>query len=643
MNRIIFFSKEDGAFVTFLKNIDNYLKNIYPKVESFLINDILELDHIYKYFENGFRPNEWTTEDDEKSILLLKSFKKNIRIFFDTLTSSTLISSLGDVEHHYTQSYLLLINNFGLYKKIESNEFILLLQNKKLHIRELLACKNFAAFFENEIRQHFISNNKLVEILLDYYEKNNDGIVKELFFPKSLTVEDREFLVNEYLDNPSANLNHVRLIVKNKDSEFLYFSDKTRLKAKKLAEKLNNDILENGHIFTIKKSICLTEDQDEIKKIKFENDTQIISYNRNKLIKEKDYLSLINLFKSPFDLIDFQGCIDLVPRQCAIESLETIFVRSKHEYHITNEFRSKSYDGYMHLEVFKIIIEDLDLRVEDLIEKFVNVYLNSEFSVNKLKIFLPSKNTNYLEKVRAIAPEFESLFKQYKLYVENNIIDDELMQISTKTTKLNNIPSLLEKKYLYPIGEEYNKLESIFFKNTSPLFDYSKYGEKYSNFYHLLLFEKLNYNDYAEEYEKKYLDHFIDENYLQLDHNNDIEIVNPYLLSMIAHLHKFDVISYWHFPLRFRVILDLMEENKMVESSNSLLTKAEQNYFDYYLNNRFSNGQWLRNKYVHATNTTNETGQERDYKLLLKLIIFLILKIEDDLLLNKSRNQLKEN
>ena len=217
MNRIIFFSKEDGAFVTLLKNIDNYIKNIYPNVESFLINDILELDHICKYFENGFRPNEWITEDDEKTFLLLKSFKKNIRNFFDTLTSTTLISSLSDVEHHYTQSYLLLINNFGLYKKIESNEFKLLLQNKKLRIRELLTCKNFVAFFENELRQHFISNNKLIEVLLDYYEKSNDGNVKELFFPKSLTLKDREFLVNEYLDNPLANLNHIRLIVKNKD------------------------------------------------------------------------------------------------------------------------------------------------------------------------------------------------------------------------------------------------------------------------------------------------------------------------------------------------------------------------------------------------------------------------------------------
>ncbi|WP_299179451.1 hypothetical protein [uncultured Chryseobacterium sp.] len=642
MNRIIFFSKEDGAFVTFLKNIDNYIKNIYPNVESFLINDILELDHICKYFENGFRPNEWIAEDDEKNLLLVKSFKKSIRIFFDTLTSTSLISSLSDVEHHYTQSYLLLINNFGLYKKIESNEFKLLLQNKKLRIRELLACKNFVAFFENEIRQHFISNNKLVEILLDYYEKNNDNNVKELFFPKSLTLKDREYLVNEYLDNPSANLNYVRLIVKNKDSEFLYFSDKTRLKAKKLAEKLNNDILKNGYIHTIRKSIHLTEDQDEIKKVKLENDTQIISYNRNKLTKNKDYLSLINLFKSPFDLIDFQGCIDLVPRQCAIGPLETIFMRSKNEYHITNEFRSKSYNGYMHMEIFKIIIEDLGLRVEDLIEKFVNVYLNSEFSVNEFNIFLPSKNTNYLEKVRAIAPEFESLFKQYKLFVENNIIDQELMQISTKTTKFNNIPSLLEKKYLYPIGEEYNKIVSIFFKNTSPLFNYSKYGEKYSNFYHLLLFEKVSYHEH-NEYERKYLDHFINENYIQLDHNNNIEIVNPYLLSMIGHLHKFDVISYWHFPLRYRVILDAMEENKMVESSSSLLTKAEQSYFDYYLNNRFSNGQWLRNKYVHATNTTNEKIQESDYKILLKLLIFLVLKIEDDLSLSKISNQFKED
>ena len=74
----------------------------------------------------------------------------------------------------------------------------------------------------------------------------------------------------------------------------------------------------------------------------------------------------------------------------------------------------------------------------------------------------------------------------------------------------------------------------------------------------------------------------------------------------------------------------------MIKFSDKLFTVAEQEYFDYYLNNRFSNGLWLRNKYVHATNSHDNAEQERDYKILLKLMVLLILKIDDDLVIARS-------
>ena len=96
-------------------------------------------------------------------------------------------------------------------------------------------------------------------------------------------------------------------------------------------------------------------------------------------------------------------------------------------------------------------------------------------------------------------------------------------------------------------------------------------------------------------------------------------------------MRKFEVISYWHYPKIIRDEIDIMAESKIVKFSNKLFTKAENEYFDFYLNNRYSNGLWLRNKYVHATNSHDEVEQESDYKILLKLFVLLVLKIEDDL------------
>ena len=63
-------------------------------------------------------------------------------------------------------------------------------------------------------------------------------------------------------------------------------------------------------------------------------------------------------------------------------------------------------------------------------------------------------------------PEFESLLDQYKLYVEDDFVDFELKNVSTKSTKISNIPSLLDRKYVYPVNEtEYQKLSYNFFNN----------------------------------------------------------------------------------------------------------------------------------------------------------------------------------
>jgi hypothetical protein len=101
--------------------------------------------------------------------------------------------------------------------------------------------------------------------------------------------------------------------------------------------------------------------------------------------------------------------------------------------------------------------------------------------------------------------------------------------------------------------------------------------------------------------------------------------------TVIGYLRNFEVMSYWHYPKIIRDEIDVMAESNIIKFSNKLFTKAEQEYFDFYLNNRYSNGFWLRNKYVHATNSHDESEQESDYKILLRLFVLLVLKIEDDL------------
>lgn len=638
MDRIVFFSMEDLASYHMMGKIDKFFKQKANEniIES--INDILERHHIIEYLDNGFTHQDWSIEELELYRSYSKDFKKDLSKYFRDLSANAILSFYDDIYYDYLDTFWQQINKHGTYSNISGAELDLIFKKKNFSINEILYCKNLVNHFDEQISEYILLNPHYAEVLLDYFEASHDKSKKDKFFPNSLTLEKREELISRYLDSEDTNLNYIRLIVKNKDSDNLKFTDKIRLKAKRLSDKINDELLNSENAIILRKCVTLSEDQDEVKKIEYKDDQKIFSYSKKRLSEKVDKFTLFKNFRTVFEFLDFQGCIEFVSRKSEIDSFEYSFIRSKNEFFISSAFSEKSMDGLMNFALYNYFLQSVNNNLEDILEFFVNTYLNGNFNINYLKLHLPSKQSTYLEKIRLIVPEFESLFEQYKLYVEDDLIDYDLLQVTTKTSKISSIPSLLEKKYVYPVGEEYNKLEHTFFSNMNFLVNYKKYGTKYQNFYHLLIQEKLYVNDF-DHFSKEYIQELIDNNYLKLNENEVLEIENKSRLTIIYYLKTYDVISYWRLPQSLRDEVDIMCKNKMVRFSDKLLTTAEQEYFDYYLNNRFSNGLWLRNKYVHATNSHNQDEQENDYSILLRLLVLLILKIEDDL--NIARNQIK--
>ena len=75
---------------------------------------------------------------------------------------------------------------------------------------------------------------------------------------------------------------------------------------------------------------------------------------------------------------------------------------------------------------------------------------------------------------------------------------------------------------------------------------------------------------------------------------------------------------------------------------SSLLTKSESEYFNFYLNRQdFSNGHDLRNKYMHGAMSSREKNNEsmhhETYLKSLRLLVALVLKIDDDLSISMSQ------
>ncbi|MNN70551.1 hypothetical protein D3C81_1864100 [compost metagenome] len=81
----------------------------------------------------------------------------------------------------------------------------------------------------------------------------------------------------------------------------------------------------------------------------------------------------------------------------------------------------------------------------------------------------------------------------------------------------------------------------------------------------------------------------------------------------------------------------MLYDQDIVTFDSSLFSKNEQDYFNYYLNkSEFTNGLNLRNDYLHGTNPIDEKQHKIDYFKILKVIVLIVIKINDDLCIKED-------
>ena len=86
--------------------------------------------------------------------------------------------------------------------------------------------------------------------------------------------------------------------------------------------------------------------------------------------------------------------------------------------------------------------------------------------------------------------------------------------------------------------------------------------------------------------------------------------------------------------------IDNMVLKGLLKFDSSLFSKPEQDYLNYYLNkSEFINSLDLRNMYSHGTQPFgNESIHHSNYIKFLKILVLIIIKINDELCINDEIN-----
>lgn len=643
MNRVKFHSKNDlssGYYLSICAEVLNKYLQYGCLFQN--VNDVLELYNIRKYMENEMYLLTWNSEQVEQYKEFVNQNFSEIAKFMKSINSENLMLIYNELTIDYKDDFWELFERFKCYQNIDDHTFNTFISETDVSFYELIKQQSVIRHYGRVIREHMIQDKSMAEILIDKYEYLPLQEANGLYLPKELTNVDKEKILITYIDSDDANLNYLRMIANvrsNPDS--IVVSPKTLLKAKRKANELENIHFANGSGMEFEINVIFSKTQVEEVKIKIEGLATSAIYSASWIESNTDFATLLNNFIYLFEYVDLQMRCTFVSKLNLMSTIERVFAtRSQNDYIQGAAFNSTNMLSLLQLKAYDHHLQSIDIRIENIIEWFASDYLPREFGIDNFIVRLPSKNSNYIEKCSSIMPALESFLKQYTLYVEDGHIDLELLGVRTSGIVYKDIPSLINRKYVYGSGDEFNFVTNLLFSDQSSLCYIHKTKESFENLFELILKRGLNLTE-VEEYNKPRIDWLLERDYLFITESGSIVFSNREVILILYDLYKNDVISYWNFPLDNKHQFEELEAKGIIIFENSLFSKSEQEYFNYTLNrSKHNNGLDLRNKYSHSQPQINDDEKIHEYNYLyfLRLFIISIIKVNDELTVSNRIN-----
>jgi hypothetical protein len=151
---------------------------------------------------------------------------------------------------------------------------------------------------------------------------------------------------------------------------------------------------------------------------------------------------------------------------------------------------------------------------------------------------------------------------------------------------------------------------------------------KYDELPKMLLSEDIVFTDY-NDHQLEEINWLINRGALFLDHTGHIK-PNVTRILLLKDFYHSEVYCYSYAQSTKDHIKEL-EERKEIDIESTLFSRPEQEYLNYMLNNsKYGNGPALRNNYVHGTYSLSESKHEEDYMELLKIMVLIIIKINEE-------------
>lgn len=594
----------------------NYIKAYQPSTE---INSLIETYLILKLLRTENEFSEFKH--------LIKKFQSDLSMNFPITIFEI---DYDSIDVFYKDVFWELVLDLEKINKDDVSQFESYIKKYNIHTINLKNVTKLISLFPQVIKENFLSRSRNIEFFLNHQSGkfiDSNGLYVKL----GITNEEINNLAREYCQTDSINPNYLQSIVEYKKLSKYEFDDEVKLLAKRKSDKFWEKHFETNEGFQYSISVGIKPlDSDKL----YEPIENGILLNETILDEHHDFPTLLNNFY----LLGFFNRETGLPWLVANEetfSFTRLFSPKSNAHFEDYDFHLKNFYGLLFYTYFEYLKKN-NIDIEEIINWYFNIYLETKLNIKGFHFHASNKESSYYERGKSIICEMDSILDQYELFFRHREIDQGLLEIKSKASSYTSLKSFNEKKFIKLNNTPDNSaLFSALFSNQSPLSFISSKKEHSTFFKHIKSGVKIT--DF-EDYQVKQIKFLIDKNLLKLS-NELITFTNFQEINILNKLWKSGTYClYYKDKLTLDIAEDLCEKG-YCEYSDNLFSEYESNYLSYILDDKkYGNGLKIRNKFSHGKfSYKSEEEHQKNYLELLQIIIFYVMRINDELEFYKSK------
>ncbi len=635
-DRIKAYARNDLAFGFYCSKTAEFIKQFPDGNECHDINDALEEYNVVKIITTpGIK-----TFDLENLSRWIKNIKKSYFSYFQRICDDNIIvEEYSRVNCLYFEDFWDMFELGCLYDRISIDSIgqILALENGHA-LFYVLQHKKIVKKYDAFLREYMLAHPKSAEILIKQYVEKKDFFKPTFFIPAALKMNEYAQLLQKYIESENAEWNYLDALAKAKSTREFPVSDRLKYSCKKRMEEMEKTIFKNDSGISSSVTVEITP-VATIRFVDWSDSLNLkVTYDFNWLDEFTDFPTILNNFIHIFEYMSYTGRLLFVKQKDDETGLLSLMgIHGKNEYRMGILQRQSLAIALVSLQAYYDFLKKRNINLIDAFVWFFEKYLPAEFHVNGFAFNVSVNGKSYLELIKLMFVELDGILRKYCLYVADGFINQELFELSSSPVSIGQIPSILEKKYLYVKSKGLENVLFWLFSDQSSLTSIARDlgdGQKFiqdKNLYFLIKNHSIYYKEFFQS-RREIIDILRDKGIIYVAEDGKISL-NKMKCIVLNQLYRYKVINAYYLrkDVQARGYLGELIQNGDVEYKDTLFSEPEADFLNYILNkSQYSDGMDLRNRYIHGSYPQDVNEQFRDYMIVLLVVISVILKINEE-------------